>query len=173
MFFTLSVVSLAPATWVLQTPPKRVTVESKEENPFRKVLGTPARASVKNSAGTGTPTNRVNISASPASSVPHRTGLLENRQECYHLIMILLKFSSLQSCRWNSVHLEVRREYVSSFGFAVTFNRMLIRAFLASGWYWHQSFMNNLRVGQTKFFSVCYVIKVEIVEDRCKMHRKH
>lgn len=79
MFFTVSVVSLAPTTWVLQTPPKRVTVESKEENPFRKVLGTPARASVKNSTGTGTPTNRVNISASPASSVPHRTGLLENR----------------------------------------------------------------------------------------------
>uniref|UniRef100_A0A663MZT4 Ubiquitin carboxyl-terminal hydrolase n=1 Tax=Athene cunicularia TaxID=194338 RepID=A0A663MZT4_ATHCN len=62
-----------------QTPPKRVTVESKEENPFRKVLGTPARASVKNSTGTGTPGNRVNVSASPVSSVPHRTGLLENR----------------------------------------------------------------------------------------------
>ncbi|NXS67257.1 UBP37 hydrolase, partial [Pandion haliaetus] len=64
-----------------QTPPKRVTVESKEENPFRKVLGTPARASVKNSTGTGTPSNRVNISASPASSVPHRTGLLDNREK--------------------------------------------------------------------------------------------
>uniref|UniRef100_A0A8C6ZAA4 ubiquitinyl hydrolase 1 n=2 Tax=Nothoprocta perdicaria TaxID=30464 RepID=A0A8C6ZAA4_NOTPE len=64
-----------------QTPPKRVNVESKDENPFRKVLGTPARTSVKNSPGTGTPSNRVNISASPASSVPHRTGLLENRDK--------------------------------------------------------------------------------------------
>ncbi|KAF2978920.1 hypothetical protein EK904_008530 [Melospiza melodia maxima] len=64
-----------------QTPPKRVTVESKEENTFRKVLGTPARGSVKNSAGAGTPSNRVNIAASPASSVPHRTGLLENREK--------------------------------------------------------------------------------------------
>lgn len=79
MFFTVSVVSLTHSPWVLQTPPKRVAVESKEENPFRKVLGTPARASVKNSAGTGAPSNRVNVSASPASSVPHRTGLLENR----------------------------------------------------------------------------------------------
>ncbi|NXR25552.1 UBP37 hydrolase, partial [Cinclus mexicanus] len=64
-----------------QTPPKRVTVETKEENTFRKVLGTPARGSIKNSAGAGTPSNRVNISASPASSVPHRTGLLENREK--------------------------------------------------------------------------------------------
>ncbi|NWW31084.1 UBP37 hydrolase, partial [Panurus biarmicus] len=64
-----------------QTPPKRVTVESKEENTFRKVLGTPARGSIKNSAGAGAPSNRVNISASPASSVPHRTGLLENREK--------------------------------------------------------------------------------------------
>ncbi|RMC18651.1 hypothetical protein DUI87_04547 [Hirundo rustica rustica] len=64
-----------------QTPPKRVTVESKEENTFRKVLGTPARGSIKNSAGAGTPSNRVNISSSPASSVPHRTGLLENREK--------------------------------------------------------------------------------------------
>ncbi|XP_050195869.1 ubiquitin carboxyl-terminal hydrolase 37 isoform X2 [Myiozetetes cayanensis] len=64
-----------------QTPPKRVTVESKEENTFRKVLGTPARGSIKNSPGAGTPSNRVNISASTASSVPHRTGLLENREK--------------------------------------------------------------------------------------------
>ncbi|XP_040417021.1 ubiquitin carboxyl-terminal hydrolase 37 isoform X2 [Cygnus olor] len=64
-----------------QPPPKRVTVESKDENPFRKVLGTPARAPVKNSAGTGTPSNRVNVAASPASSTPHRTGLLENREK--------------------------------------------------------------------------------------------
>ncbi|KAJ7405669.1 Ubiquitin carboxyl-terminal hydrolase 37 [Pitangus sulphuratus] len=64
-----------------QTPPKRVAVESKEENTFRKVLGTPARGSIKNSPGAGTPSNRVNISASAASSVPHRTGLLENREK--------------------------------------------------------------------------------------------
>ncbi|KAF4796926.1 Ubiquitin carboxyl-terminal hydrolase 37 [Turdus rufiventris] len=65
----------------IRSPPKRVTVESKEENTFRKVLGTPARGSIKNSAGAGAPSNRVNISASPASSVPHRTGLLENREK--------------------------------------------------------------------------------------------
>uniref|UniRef100_A0A8V0ZGZ4 Ubiquitin carboxyl-terminal hydrolase n=1 Tax=Gallus gallus TaxID=9031 RepID=A0A8V0ZGZ4_CHICK len=64
-----------------QAPPKRVTVESKDENPFRKVLGTPARASVKNSSGTGAPSNRVNVAASPTSSVPHRTGLLESREK--------------------------------------------------------------------------------------------
>uniref|UniRef100_A0A8C9EGY3 Ubiquitin carboxyl-terminal hydrolase 37 n=1 Tax=Pavo cristatus TaxID=9049 RepID=A0A8C9EGY3_PAVCR len=64
-----------------QTPPKRVTVESKDENPFRKVLGTPARASVKNSSGTGAPSNRGNVAASPTSSVPHRTGLLESREK--------------------------------------------------------------------------------------------
>ncbi|XP_061226173.1 ubiquitin carboxyl-terminal hydrolase 37 isoform X3 [Neopsephotus bourkii] len=64
-----------------QTPSKRVAVESKEENALRKVLGTPPRVSVKNPSGTGTPSNRVNISASPAPTVPHRTGLLENREK--------------------------------------------------------------------------------------------
>uniref|UniRef100_A0A8C0H2R1 Ubiquitin carboxyl-terminal hydrolase n=1 Tax=Chelonoidis abingdonii TaxID=106734 RepID=A0A8C0H2R1_CHEAB len=64
-----------------QVPSKRVTVEGKEENPFRKVLGSPSRASVKTSPGSGTPSNRVNISVSPASSTPHRTGLLENREK--------------------------------------------------------------------------------------------
>ncbi|XP_015724439.1 ubiquitin carboxyl-terminal hydrolase 37 isoform X2 [Coturnix japonica] len=64
-----------------QATPKRVTVESKDENVFRKVLGTQARASVKSSNGTGTPSNRVNAAASPASSGPHRTGLLESREK--------------------------------------------------------------------------------------------
>ncbi|XP_044887925.1 ubiquitin carboxyl-terminal hydrolase 37 isoform X2 [Mauremys mutica] len=64
-----------------QVPSKRVTVEGKEENPFRKVLGSPSRASVKTSPGSGTPSNRVNISVSPTSSTPHRTGLLENREK--------------------------------------------------------------------------------------------
>ena len=77
MLFTVFIVSVL----LLQAPPKRVTVESKDENPFRKVLGTPARASVKNSSGTGAPSNRVNVAASPTSSVPHRTGLLESREK--------------------------------------------------------------------------------------------
>uniref|UniRef100_A0A8C3TDV8 ubiquitinyl hydrolase 1 n=1 Tax=Chelydra serpentina TaxID=8475 RepID=A0A8C3TDV8_CHESE len=64
-----------------QVPSKRVTVEGKEENPFRKVLGSPSRASVKTSPGSGTPSNRVNISVSPTTSTPHRTGLLENREK--------------------------------------------------------------------------------------------
>ncbi|XP_073161059.1 ubiquitin carboxyl-terminal hydrolase 37 isoform X2 [Lepidochelys kempii] len=64
-----------------QVPSKRVTVEGKEENPFRKVLGSPSRTSVKTSPGSGTPSNRINISVSPTSSTPHRTGLLENREK--------------------------------------------------------------------------------------------
>lgn len=35
----------------------------------------------------------------------------------------------------NSERLEESREYVSSCGFVVTFNRLLIHAFVASGWY--------------------------------------
>nr|XP_048724647.1 ubiquitin carboxyl-terminal hydrolase 37 isoform X2 [Caretta caretta] len=64
-----------------QVPSKRVTVEGKEENSFRKVLGSPSRTSVKTSPGSGTPSNRINISVSPTSSTPHRTGLLENREK--------------------------------------------------------------------------------------------
>ncbi|OXB69193.1 hypothetical protein ASZ78_011313 [Callipepla squamata] len=64
-----------------KAPPKRATVENKDENPFRKVLGTPARASVKSSTGSGAPNSRVNVAASPTSSVPHRAGLLENREK--------------------------------------------------------------------------------------------
>ncbi|XP_006036518.1 ubiquitin carboxyl-terminal hydrolase 37 isoform X1 [Alligator sinensis] len=65
-----------------QTPSKRVTVESKDENSFRKMLGTSgSRASVKSSLGSAAPSNRVNIPASPTSSTPHRTGLLENREK--------------------------------------------------------------------------------------------
>uniref|UniRef100_A0A8B9G7B5 Ubiquitin carboxyl-terminal hydrolase n=1 Tax=Amazona collaria TaxID=241587 RepID=A0A8B9G7B5_9PSIT len=71
-----------------QTPPKRVAVESKEDNALRKVLGTPPRASVKNPSGTGPPSNRVNISASPVSTVPHRTGLLESRRNILYLLYL-------------------------------------------------------------------------------------
>uniref|UniRef100_A0A8D0HBF5 ubiquitinyl hydrolase 1 n=1 Tax=Sphenodon punctatus TaxID=8508 RepID=A0A8D0HBF5_SPHPU len=63
-----------------QTPSRRAAVESKDETPLRKVFGSPARASVKNSSGSATP-NRVNISIPPSSSTPHRTGLLENREK--------------------------------------------------------------------------------------------
>lgn len=50
----------------------------------------------------------------------------------YHVVRIQL-FVEPQV---NSEHLEKKnREYVFSCGFAVTFNRLLIRAFVASGWY--------------------------------------
>ncbi|KAF7241907.1 Ubiquitin carboxyl-terminal hydrolase 37 [Varanus komodoensis] len=62
-----------------QTPSRRGVVENKDEIPLRKGLGTPGRASVKNSPVTGMSGNRVNISTPSAASTPHRTGLLENR----------------------------------------------------------------------------------------------
>lgn len=61
-----------------QTPPKKGASENKDETPLRKVLGTPGRTTIKNSLGM--PVNRVNISTIPATSTPHRTGLLENRE---------------------------------------------------------------------------------------------
>ncbi|XP_042327694.1 ubiquitin carboxyl-terminal hydrolase 37 isoform X1 [Sceloporus undulatus] len=63
-----------------QTPSKRGIAESKDEVHIRKVLGTPGRASIKNPSVTGMSGNRVNGSTSPATSTPHRTGLLENRE---------------------------------------------------------------------------------------------
>lgn len=54
--------------------------ENKDEAPFRKVLVSPGRASIKNSQVTGMSFSRVNISAT-AASTPHRNGLLENRYE--------------------------------------------------------------------------------------------
>ncbi|XP_070585449.1 ubiquitin carboxyl-terminal hydrolase 37 isoform X1 [Erythrolamprus reginae] len=59
--------------------PRRVISENKDEAPFRKVLVTPGRASIKNSPVTGMSFNRINISAT-AASTPHRNGLLENRE---------------------------------------------------------------------------------------------
>nr|XP_060629437.1 ubiquitin carboxyl-terminal hydrolase 37 isoform X1 [Anolis sagrei ordinatus] len=56
-----------------QTPSKRGNVESKS-------LSSPGRTSVKNTPITGMSGNRVNSSTSPATSTPHRTGLLENRE---------------------------------------------------------------------------------------------
>lgn len=63
-----------------QTSSKRGIVENKEEIQLRKVLGSPGRASAKNPPVTGISGNRVNISATPTTSTPHRTGLLENRE---------------------------------------------------------------------------------------------
>uniref|UniRef100_A0A8C6Y2K5 Ubiquitin carboxyl-terminal hydrolase n=1 Tax=Naja naja TaxID=35670 RepID=A0A8C6Y2K5_NAJNA len=59
--------------------PRRVIAENKDEAPFRKVLVSPGRASIKNSSVTGMSFSRVNISAT-AASTPHRNGLLENRE---------------------------------------------------------------------------------------------
>uniref|UniRef100_A0ABM5F7M1 Ubiquitin carboxyl-terminal hydrolase n=1 Tax=Pogona vitticeps TaxID=103695 RepID=A0ABM5F7M1_9SAUR len=63
-----------------QTSSKRGIVENKDEIQLRKVLGSPGRASVKNPSVTGMSGNRVNISVTPTTSTPHRTGLLENRE---------------------------------------------------------------------------------------------
>lgn len=54
-------------------------VESKDETPLRKVLASPGRVSIKNTVGTGMSSNRVNMVVTPATSTPHRSGLLENR----------------------------------------------------------------------------------------------
>ncbi|KAM3851813.1 ubiquitin carboxyl-terminal hydrolase 37 isoform 5-T5 [Vipera latastei] len=62
----------------VQTP-RRVIVENKDETPFRKVLVSQGRASLKNSPVTGMSFSRVNISTTTAST-PHRNGLLENRE---------------------------------------------------------------------------------------------
>lgn len=58
--------------------------ENKDEAPFRKVLVSPGRASIKNSPVTGMSYSRVNISAT-AASTPHRNGLLENRYENFEV----------------------------------------------------------------------------------------
>lgn len=57
-------------------------VENKDETPFRKVLVSQGRPSVKNSPVTGMSFSRVNISTTTAST-PHRNGLLENRYELW------------------------------------------------------------------------------------------
>ncbi|XP_060119024.1 ubiquitin carboxyl-terminal hydrolase 37 isoform X1 [Heteronotia binoei] len=63
-----------------QTPPKKGIAENKDDAPLRKVLASPGRASMKNSVGTGMSGNRVNMVVTPATSTPHRSGLLENRE---------------------------------------------------------------------------------------------
>ncbi|XP_061465273.1 ubiquitin carboxyl-terminal hydrolase 37 isoform X2 [Rhineura floridana] len=63
-----------------QTPSKKGILENKDETLLHKMLGSPGRASIKNSSVTGMSGNKVNISSTSAASTPHRTGLLENRE---------------------------------------------------------------------------------------------
>uniref|UniRef100_A0ACB8G231 Ubiquitin carboxyl-terminal hydrolase 37 n=1 Tax=Sphaerodactylus townsendi TaxID=933632 RepID=A0ACB8G231_9SAUR len=63
-----------------QTPTKKTVVENKDDTPLRKVLASPGRAAIKNSGGTGISGNRVSMVVTPATSTPHRSGLLENRE---------------------------------------------------------------------------------------------
>ncbi|XP_029460909.1 ubiquitin carboxyl-terminal hydrolase 37 isoform X2 [Rhinatrema bivittatum] len=62
-----------------QTPTRKVIFEHKDETPVRKPLSSAGRAPIKTSLGNMTPGSRGNIS--PTTSVPLRTGLLENRSE--------------------------------------------------------------------------------------------
>uniref|UniRef100_A0A8C5KEA3 Ubiquitin carboxyl-terminal hydrolase n=1 Tax=Jaculus jaculus TaxID=51337 RepID=A0A8C5KEA3_JACJA len=63
-----------------QTPSKRGSLEMKDDTPFRKVLGTPSRGSIKTVAGSGMAVTRTSPSLT-ATSTPLRSGLLENRPE--------------------------------------------------------------------------------------------
>ncbi|KAL6082160.1 hypothetical protein STEG23_027335 [Scotinomys teguina] len=63
-----------------QASSKRGSLETKDDVPFRKVLGTPCRGSVKTVAGSGMPVSRT-IPSLTLTSTPLRSGLLENRTE--------------------------------------------------------------------------------------------
>lgn len=55
-------------------------METKDDIPFRKVLGNPGRGSIKTAAGSGITVTRT-IPSLTATSTPLRSGLLENRYE--------------------------------------------------------------------------------------------
>ncbi|XP_039089071.1 ubiquitin carboxyl-terminal hydrolase 37 isoform X3 [Hyaena hyaena] len=63
-----------------QTPSKRGSLETKDDIPFRKVLGNPGRGSIKTAAGSGITVTRT-IPSLTSTSTPLRSGLLENRTE--------------------------------------------------------------------------------------------
>uniref|UniRef100_A0A8C0W2I7 ubiquitinyl hydrolase 1 n=1 Tax=Castor canadensis TaxID=51338 RepID=A0A8C0W2I7_CASCN len=63
-----------------QASSKRGSLETKDDTPFRKVLGNPGRGSIKTAAGSGIAVTRTIPSLSPTSA-PLRSGLLENRSE--------------------------------------------------------------------------------------------
>uniref|UniRef100_A0A8D0JVU4 ubiquitinyl hydrolase 1 n=2 Tax=Sus scrofa TaxID=9823 RepID=A0A8D0JVU4_PIG len=63
-----------------QVSSKRGSLETKDDIPFRKVLGNPGRASIKTAAGSGITATRT-IPSLTSTSTPLRSGLLENRTE--------------------------------------------------------------------------------------------
>uniref|UniRef100_A0A667H135 Ubiquitin carboxyl-terminal hydrolase 37 n=1 Tax=Lynx canadensis TaxID=61383 RepID=A0A667H135_LYNCA len=63
-----------------QTPSKRGSLETKDDIPFRKVLGNPGRGSIKTAAGSGIAVTRT-IPSLTSTSTPLRSGSLENRTE--------------------------------------------------------------------------------------------
>ncbi|XP_058388972.1 ubiquitin carboxyl-terminal hydrolase 37 isoform X4 [Diceros bicornis minor] len=63
-----------------QASSKRGSLETKDDIPFRKVLGNPGRGSIKTAAGGGVTVTRTIPSLTPTST-PLRSGLLENRTE--------------------------------------------------------------------------------------------
>nr|XP_048314971.1 ubiquitin carboxyl-terminal hydrolase 37 isoform X2 [Myodes glareolus] len=63
-----------------QASSKRGSLETKDDIPFRKVLGSPSRGSIKTVAGSGMAVSRT-IPSLSLTSTPLRSGLLENRTE--------------------------------------------------------------------------------------------
>ncbi|XP_045710269.1 ubiquitin carboxyl-terminal hydrolase 37 isoform X1 [Phyllostomus hastatus] len=63
-----------------QASSKRGGLETKDDTPFRKVLGNPGRGSIKTAAGNGITVPRT-IPSLTSTSTPLRSGLLENRTE--------------------------------------------------------------------------------------------
>ncbi|XP_035878753.1 ubiquitin carboxyl-terminal hydrolase 37 isoform X2 [Phyllostomus discolor] len=63
-----------------QASSKRGSLETKDDTPFRKVLGNPGRGSIKTTAGNGITVPRT-IPSLTSTSTPLRSGLLENRTE--------------------------------------------------------------------------------------------
>ncbi|XP_054334512.1 ubiquitin carboxyl-terminal hydrolase 37 isoform X3 [Pongo pygmaeus] len=63
-----------------QASAKRGSLETKDDIPFRKVLGNPGRGSIKTVAGSGIAITRT-IPSLTSTSTPLRSGLLENRTE--------------------------------------------------------------------------------------------
>ncbi|XP_070314736.1 ubiquitin carboxyl-terminal hydrolase 37 isoform X3 [Odocoileus virginianus] len=63
-----------------QVSSKRGSLETKDDTPFRKVLGNPSRGSIKAAAGNGVTPTRT-IPSLTSTSTPLRSGLLENRTE--------------------------------------------------------------------------------------------
>ncbi|KAF3824146.1 hypothetical protein GH733_008431 [Mirounga leonina] len=61
-----------------QASSKRGSLETKDDIPFRKVLGNPGRGSIKTATGSGLPVTRT-IPSLTSTSTPLRSGLLENR----------------------------------------------------------------------------------------------